>query len=50
MTVTAVTVTICGIHQFDASNVSGDGDSVVSPSLCGVIVTVPVGAFVSRTV
>src|SRR5260221_12930051 len=50
VTFTEVTVTTCGIHQFEASNVKGAGVSVVNPSLCGVIVTVPVGALVSRTV
>ena len=46
---TAVTVTVCGIHQLVASKINGRADSVVSPSLIGVNVTVPVGALVSRT-
>ena len=47
---TGVTVTVCATHQFDASNVSAAADSVVRPSFFGVIVTVPAGALVSRTV
>lgn len=50
MMFTAATVTTCGIHQLDVVKVSDAALSVVSPSFCVAMVTLPVGAEVRRTV
>ena len=44
----ALTVTTCGTHQLAALKLSGVGVTNVCPSVTGVMVTVPTGAFVRR--